>query len=359
MITILIVDDSKVETELFRHILESQPDMKVVACAKDGAEAVMMAARYSPDLITMDLEMPVMDGHTATRLIMSQCPAPIVVISSKLNETSRDMSYLALEAGAVSVLAKPADGTPKSIEQFRLQLIDTVRSMAEIKVIKRRFGQLRQANPVKQLHDHTVTYQSGQFEIVAIGTSIGGPQVLKKMISQLPSSFPVPIVIVQHMTKGFMEGFTHWLNLNSSLRIKNAENNEVLRSGVIYFAPDHLHFTVERTTKGLTVKLIQGEPVSGFCPSITVLLRSIAKTCKNKAIGLLLTGMGSDGAEGLSELKKAGGHTLIQDKKSCVVFGMAAVAQSMGAVDKTVEIDQMANYLTKMVQPAKNGKNTL
>lgn len=346
MIKILIVDDSKVETQLLKHLLESQSDMNVIACARDGAEAIEMTKRYSPDLITMDLEMPVMDGHTATRIIMSQSPTPIVVVSSKLNETSRDMTYLALDAGAVSVLPKPIDGSEKSFEKFRTQLINTVRSMSEIKVIKRRFNQ-----PI--LHEKKLQYQKsmhkpGHFEIIAIGTSIGGPQVLKNIISQLPSTFSVPIVIVQHMASGFMSGFTQWLNTNSPLTIKTAENNEILKSGVIYFAPDHSHLTIERSHKNLIAKLIHDKPVSGFCPSITVLLKSIAKSCQQKAIGILLTGMGSDGAEGLLELKQAGSHTIIQDKKSCVVFGMASIAQSMGAVDRVVEINQMADYIITM-----------
>ncbi len=345
MIKILIVDDSKVETQLFKHLLESQSDMSVIACAKDGAEAIEMTKRFSPDLITMDLEMPVMDGHTATRIIMSQSPTPIVVVSSKLNEASRDMTYLALEAGAVSVLAKPADGSTKAFEQFCSQFIDTVRSMAEIKVIKRRFD--HPMSYIKKSNNRNMIQKSRHFEIVAIGTSIGGPQVLKNIISQLPNSFPVPIVIVQHMTDGFMNGFTQWLNNNCSLTIKNAENDEILKKGFVYFAPDHFHLTIERSNKNLIAKLLRDKPVSGFCPSITVLLKSIAKTCQQNALGVLLTGMGSDGAEGLLELKKAGGHTIIQDKKSCVVFGMGNIAQSIGAVDKVVEIDQMADYIVK------------
>ncbi|HSW93222.1 MAG TPA: chemotaxis-specific protein-glutamate methyltransferase CheB [Gammaproteobacteria bacterium] len=346
MIKILIVDDSAVETRLFKHFLESQPDMCVVAFAKDGAEAIEMARRHSPDLITMDLEMPVMDGHTATRLIMAQCPAPIVVISSKLNETSKDMTYLALEAGAVSVLAKPVNNSPDALEAFGSQLIDTVRSMAEIKVIKRRFDKPLSSKKTSVFPG--VIHTPGSFEIIGMGASIGGPEVLKKIISHLPPTFPVPIVIVQHMTAGFMSGFTRWLDIDSPLTVKNVEHGEVLKKGVIYFAPDHVHFTVERTQKGLTAKLVEGNPVSGFCPSITVLLQSIAETSKNKGLGILLTGMGSDGAEGLLALKKEGGHTLVQDKKSCVVFGMGNVAQSMGAVNEVVPLHQIAQYLIKM-----------
>jgi len=349
MIKILIVDDSKVEAELIKHMLASEPNMTIVGYAKDGEEAIEMTARLSPDLITMDLEMPVMDGHTATRIIMSQFPTPIVVISSKLNEAKKNMTYLALEAGAVSVLAKPINMRSKeNYEEFRKQLIDTVHSMAEIKVIKRRFATPHQQE--QKFNSPTVNHPPGSFEIVAIGTSVGGPQVLRNIFSDLSETFPVPIVVVQHMTHGFMTGFTQWLNMNCPLKVKNVEHNELLQNGVIYFAPDYLHFTIEHSHKGLVAKLIQADPVAGFCPSITVLLQSIAKTCQKKAIGILLTGMGRDGAEGLLALKKAGGHTLVQDPKSCVVFGMGKIAESLGAVDKVVEINQMANYITKMTR---------
>jgi two-component system chemotaxis response regulator CheB len=155
------------------------------------------------------------------------------------------------------------------------------------------------------------------------------------------------------MSTGFMSGFTEWLNRNSQLGVKIAEDGEILQNGTIYFAPDHLHLTVERLHKNLIARLVQSEAVSGFCPSITVLMKSIAKTSRNKAIGILLTGMGSDGAEGLLELKKAGGHTLIQDKESCVVFGMGNIAESLGAVDRIVKISQMADYIISMTSHRK------
>lgn len=348
MIKILIVDDSKIETKLLKHLFESQPDMQVIGCARDGKEAVEMAASLNPDLITMDLEMPIMDGHTATRLIMSQNPVPIVVISSKLNVSVRDMTYLALEAGAVSVLPKPDNINPKKFEESNQQIIDTVRSMAEIKVIKRRFNI---SSPEEKKLSFTDKIQPEKhFELIAIGTSIGGPQTLKNLLSELPENFPVPIVIVQHMTKGFIEGFTKWLNNNTHLKVKNVTDHEKLQKGLIYFAPDQVHLTVQRNQEGLVAKLIKSEPVSGFCPSINVLMKSVAKTCGKNAIGILLTGMGSDGADGLYELKQAGGHTLIQDKKSCVVFGMAGVAESLGAVDKVVEINKMPEYLVKITK---------
>lgn len=347
MITILIVDDSNTDTQILKTLFESQPDMKVVGCAKNGKQAVEMAASLSPDLITMDLQMPEMDGHTATRIIMSQNPVPIVVISSQLQNASIDMTYLALEAGAVSVLNKPRNINSNAFESYKKILVDTIRSMSEIKVIKRRFNL---KDKKEKIIPYSETFKHQNYELLAIGTSIGGPQALKTIFSMLPTDFPLPIVVVQHMTKGFMTGFTEWMNHNLSFSVKNAEQNEVLSPGFIYFAPDQLHLTINRKNSDLIVNLKPGEAVSGFCPSITVLLQSVASTCKNRAIGILLTGMGYDGAQGLLELKQAGGHTIIQDKNSCVVFGMAGVAQNIGAVDKIIELNQIAEYLIKITR---------
>lgn len=348
MINILIVDDSRTEAKLLKFLFESQSDMHVIGVASDGKQAVEMTERLKPDIITMDLEMPVMDGHTATRLIMSQHPTPIVVISSKLKDGSTDMTYLALEAGAVCVIAKPINIGSQGFQQTQKQIIETIRSMSEIKVIKRRFN--THSSIHRTIVSSHVTPEPGNFEIVAIGTSIGGPQALNAILSQLPSHFPVPIVIVQHMSKGFITGFTKWLNNNTSLTVKIADNYEILKKGYVYFAPDNLHLTIARRDNHLICRLTPGEPVSGFCPSITVLLQSIATTCGKRAIGVLLTGMGSDGSQGLLELKQAHGHTIIQDEKSCIVFGMASVAESIGAVDTTIQMDNMANYLIKMTK---------
>ena len=171
------------------------------------------------------------------------------------------------------------------------------------------------------------------------------------ILKKLPANFPVPIVVVQHMTKGFIEGFTHWLNAQITLKVKLAEDHELLENGTVYFAPDNFHLEIERMNDQLVTKLVKGHPISGFCPSATALLRSVATTCGQNAIGVILTGMGSDGAQGLLEIKQQQGHTIIQDSESTVVFGMAGVAQSLGAVDKVVELEQIANYLMQLTKP--------
>lgn len=326
--------------------------MQVIACAKNGKEAVEMAARLKPNLITMDIHMPVMDGFDAIRLIMAQCPTPIVVISSRLQDNEIRATCEALDAGALSVLEKPMNVNSPAFSKIKKHMVDTIRNMAEIKVITRRFYKslpqksLAFSAPLKEIKNRN-------YEIIAIGTSVGGPQALKAILTKLPANFPVPVVVVQHMTPGFIEGFTHWLNENTELKIKNAENSELLSNGTVYFAPDNFHLTVKRNQGKLHACLVKEEAVSGFCPSATKLLQSVANVCGKNSIGVLLTGMGSDGAQGLLELKKAHGHTFVQDEKSAVVWGMAGVADSLGAVDRIVELDQMARYLIDLVMPAK------
>jgi two-component system, chemotaxis family, protein-glutamate methylesterase/glutaminase len=189
-----------------------------------------------------------------------------------------------------------------------------------------------------------------KYEIIAIGVSVGGPMVMKTILSKLPAHFPLPIVVVQHMSLGFITGYAAWLNSYTQLKVKEAEQLELLEKGTVYFAPDNCHFKIQRLNGKLHAKLIKGHPVDGFYPSITVLLNSIAKTCGKNAIGILLTGMGSDGAQGLLAIKNTHGHTVIQDPKSAVVFGMASIAQSLGAVDRVIELDNIASYLTKLVK---------
>jgi two-component system chemotaxis response regulator CheB len=344
MINILIVDDSQTEALLLKSLFEAEKDMRVIGHAKNGEEAIALTAKLKPDIITMDILMPIKNGLEATRLIMSSIPTPIVVISSTANDIVLNTTFLALEAGALSVLEKPEHPNSSTFNTMRQRIIDTVRSMAQIKVITRRFYTPKKMPPI-------ATYtreKTNQFEIIAIGVSVGGPQALKTILTKLPASFPIPIVIVQHMTIGFMLGFTNWLNQQCALKVKIAEPAEELLAGHVYFAPDHHHLEVNRRNGKLIAHLAKTPPVSGFCPSATVLLKSVAVTSGKHAVGALLTGMGNDGAQGLLDLKNAHGHTFIQDKESAVVFGMAGVAQSLNAADKIVPLSKIAIYLISL-----------
>lgn len=348
MIKILIVDDSATETMLLKHVFEKEKDMQVIGCAKNGKEAIELASKLKPDIITMDINMPLLDGFEATRFIMNTNPVPIVVITSTMNDTQMNTAFLALEAGALSVLNKPVNVCDPEFNVVCKRITTLIRSMSEIKVIKKRFK--NEVEFQEKLNIQPLKKNFRHYEIVAIGSSVGGPKALRTILSQLPAHFPVPIVIVQHMSQGFIEGLSKWLNQYCSLMVKCATDQEVLNAGTVYFAPDQHHLKIERLGSHLIARLHQGDPVSGFYPSITTLLNSVAKTCDNKAVAMLLTGMGHDGASGLFEIKAKKGHTIIQDPDSCVVFGMAGVAQSLGAVDHVLKLDEIAGYLIELIE---------
>jgi two-component system chemotaxis response regulator CheB len=344
MINILIVDDSETEAQLLKSLFEAEKDMRVIGHAKNGQEAIDLTLKLKPDIITMDILMPIKNGVEATRVIMSKTPTPIVVISSTTNDVVLNTTFLALEAGALSVLEKPVNPQSVEFDAMRKRIVTTVRSMSQIKVITRRFHlHTKQISP--PLYK---TQMTNKYEIIAIGVSVGGPQALKAIFSKLPANFPIPIVVVQHMTPGFIQGFAHWLDKNCVLTVKNAEQNEPLVGGTIYFAPDNYHLVINRRHGKLIANLIKSPPVSGFCPSATVLLQSVAEVSGHHGVGILLTGMGNDGAQGLLELKKAKGHTFIQDQESTVVFGMAGIALSLNAIDKIVNLDKIADYLIEI-----------
>lgn len=344
MIRIIIADDSPTDTLILKNLFESEPDMVVVACAKNGREALEMIEKHHPDLVTMDIEMPFMNGYETTKIIMTKFPTPVVMISSHIIESESRVAFEALAAGALTVLPKPRDIISKTSNKSARYIIDTVRNMSEIRVIRRsRFPS--STTTLSGVRPRNVT----DYQIVAIGTSVGGPQALKLVLSKLPANFPLPIVIVQHMTPGFMPGFVNWLSNHIKLKVKCAEVEELLQAGTVYFAPDYTHFMVQKRNENAHVLLQEGDPVAGFCPSITMLMKSVAKHYNKNAIAILLTGMGTDGVDGFLELKQAGAHTLIQDESSCVVFGMGAAAKALGSVDKEVKLNQIANYLLQLI----------
>ncbi|MBA2649198.1 MAG: chemotaxis-specific protein-glutamate methyltransferase CheB [Legionella sp.] len=348
MIKILIIDDSATDTALLKHIFEAEEDLEVIGCAQNGQEGIELAEKLKPDLITMDIQMPIMNGYEATRAIMMSNPIPIVVISPTVNNKQLNTAFQALEAGAVSVIEKPVNVSSPEFSYICERMVAIIRGMAEIKVIKQRFPKKIPSVPVAE--QLAIRGRHETYEILAIGASVGGPQALKTLLSELPANFPLPIVIVQHMTAGFMTGFCTWLNEYCKLSVSCAGNLEVLKPGKIYFAPENIHLKIKRVNNQLVTHLQQSAPVCGFIPSINVLFESIAQACGKQAIGILFTGMGKDGAQGLLELKKVKAHTLIQDEKSCVVFGMASVALSLDAVDKIIELNQFVAYLCKLTQ---------
>jgi two-component system chemotaxis response regulator CheB len=343
-IRVLIAEDSPVFRELLMSILQTAPDLQVIGMACNGAEAVRLAKRLEPDVITMDIYMPEMDGFEATRQIMTETPRPIVVISSGVEKNERDLTFSALKAGALAVMPKP---TVFDSPEVHRALAHQVKLMAEVKVV-RHWGRERPSatRPLKHTDPILQASDSGKVGLVAVAASTGGPGVLAEILGALPVNFSVPILVVQHITPGFSQGLADWLNQQTPLAVSLAHVGQVPQPGQVLIAPDHAHLSVD----GRGVVLIKNDGQEyGVCPAADVLFDGVAQHFGSKAIGVILTGMGSDGAEGLKAMRDRGAHTIAQDEQSCVVFGMPGVAIQLGAAEQVLPANRIAAAIKALV----------
>ncbi len=344
MISVLVVEDSSTARELLLDILASEPQsFTLIGEARNGLEAVEMTRRLRPDVVTMDIRMPLLDGIEATRRIMREAPTPVVVVSgSDVLEVQTSME--ALRAGALAVVEKPAGPAVPGFEERCRTLLQTVKLMAGVKVVRRFAGRPApgQVAPIPRI----ASEPRERVQAVAIATSTGGPAALQAIFSQLPGDFPVPILVVQHIARGFIGGLASWLGSASKLRVKIGEGDEPIVPGVAYLAPDDRHLGV--TSHGRIVVSAES-PVGGFRPSGTFLFESAARALGARALAVILTGMGRDGAEGLRRVKALGGRILAQDEMSSVVFGMPSAAIEAGLADEVVPLDSIAGRLLALV----------
>lgn len=349
-IRVLVVDDSATVRKLLVEILESDPEITVVGEASNGAEAVEKAVKLGPDVITMDVNMPVMDGLDATKEIMIAAPTPIVIVSASGNRSAMDLSFNATQAGALMVVSKPQGPDSPRYEEKRSQLIAMVKAMSKVKVVRHWGSAATQAaqTPTTGMP----AFRSGEAKrkklgkLVAIGTSTGGPAALRRILIDLPRDFTAPILVVQHIAKGFVGGLASWLDTGCKLHVRVAENGERALPRTVYLAPDDRHLGV--TADGQTV-LSEDPPIAGFRPSASYLFSSVARAFGSNAIALILTGMGSDGVFGLRELRASGGRVVAQDEATSVVYGMAQEAVRAGVVENVLPLDQMASQLVGLV----------
>ncbi|MEX1050770.1 MAG: chemotaxis-specific protein-glutamate methyltransferase CheB [Gemmatimonadales bacterium] len=342
MIRVLVAEDSVTVREMLVAILTSDPEIAVVAQASNGAEAVELAKQFRPDLITMDVHMPVLDGLAATKEIMIRAPTPILIVSSSSSAQEVDLALNAMRAGALMVVPKPENPLTDDFNGRRTQFVALVKSMAAVKVVRRWDRSGDRARPPAV----SVPPSGAQVRLVTIGASTGGPMALQLILSGLPGDFPVPIVVVQHIAAGFTPGLADWLSASSDLRVKVADAGESLAAHTVYLAPDGRHTGVTREGR---VALMDAPPIGGLRPSATHLFASAAQTFGSSVAAVILTGMGSDGVEGLSAVKAAGGRVLAQDEASSVVYGMPREAVAAGAVDTVLPLDAIAPYLVKLV----------
>lgn len=341
-IKVLVVDDSPVAQELLVHILNSDRRMEVVGTASSGEGAIEAAELFSPSVITMDIHMAKMDGFEATRRIMEIHPTPIVIVTGSPTAKEVSIAVRALEAGALAVVQKPRGFGGPDYEANASNFVQTVKLMSEVKVVRRRFIPPQQPEQQRGLK---IELQP-EIQLVAIGASTGGPPVLQTILSGLPENFPVPVLVVQHMAEGFIEGFVEWLGQVSNLPVHIAAHGEYILPGHVYFAPDGSQMKVG--SKG-RIYLSKDAVKNGLCPSVSSLFGSVAEVFGKNSMGVILTGMGKDGVKELKLMKDKGAITIAQDKESSVVFGMPGEAVDIGAALYVLSPEKIAQVLSSLL----------
>ena len=329
----LLVNDAEAAQMLLAAVLQADDDISVVGVARDGVEAVAMARRLQPDVVIMDIFMPRLDGVEATKRIMSDCPAPVVVVSASRAIDAARRCMDAVKAGAVGILESPLGPRHPDFDRSRRLFADRIKAYADVQVVSRRPPPLppaREALPSRR--------PVGAVGIVA---STGGPAALETLLRPLPADFPAPIFVVQHMAPGFLAGLAAWLDDPCALTVRLAREGEVAAPGTVYVAPEDRHLQLRGERLGFT----DGPPVGGFRPSADPLLESLATTYGASAVGIALTGMGRDGVAGLLALRQAGGFVIAQDPASCVVHGIPQAAMAAGATDAQLPLADIAPAL--------------
>lgn len=349
MIRVLIAEDSAAARLLLVSMLGGDPEIEIVAEVSDGEAAVEAARRLRPDVITMDIQMPKLDGLDATARIMNESPLPIVVVSSSVSVRDVASTFAALKAGALAALPKPGWGGGEAGEEERRTFVSTVKAMARVKVVRRWSGAQdaigMPGSPASRPSLAGVV-TSRKVSLVAIAASTGGPTALQKVLSSLPATFEAPIVVVQHISRGFIPGFATWLDGECALRVKLAEPSEPLTAGTVYIAPDEAHMGV---TSGRRTKAVAGPPVNGFCPSASVLFESAADAYGQSLAAVILTGMGSDGVSGLRRVMAKGGYVIAQDQATSLIYGMPGEAVAAGVVDVSLPLSAIGKHLQKLL----------
>lgn len=344
MIKVLIVEDSPVAREFLIHILSSDPALHVVGAAGNGLEALEAVRQKKPDVITMDIHMPMMDGFEATRKIMETLPTPIVIVSASTSAREVASTFRAMEVGALAVILRPPGIGHPEHEAAARELIQTVKLMSEVRVVRRIPTATRGRTPGRPAIAPLPILPTG-IQVAVMGASTGGPPVLQKILSRLPQNLPFPVLIVQHIAAGFVKGFGEWLAGASGFPVRIASQGEVLLPGQAYIAPDGFHMGVGT---GPRILLSDHVPEDGLRPSVAHLFRSVAQVLGPAAVGVLLTGMGRDGAQELKTMKDKGAITIAQDEESSVVHGMPAEAIKLDAATYVLPPEGIADFLAAL-----------
>jgi Chemotaxis response regulator containing a CheY-like receiver domain and a methylesterase domain len=339
-IRVLVVDDSALMRQMLSAILSSDSGIEVVGTAPDPLVAREKIKALNPDVLTLDVEMPRMDGLAFLEKLMTLRPMPVVMVSS-LTERGAEVTMKAMELGAVDVFCKPADLSSGGLQAHARELIDKVRAAANARVRPLR------DRPVAPSHLSVTTIYKSTDRLVAIGSSTGGVEALRDIILALPADAP-PVVITQHIPPKFSASFAERLNGLAAVRVKEAAEGDRIYAGHVFIAPGDKHLAVRRSGAALICHAYDGPLVTGHKPSADVLFHSVAEACGAKAVGVILTGMGRDGADGLLAMRKAGAATIGEDENSCVVYGMPKAAKELGAVEHELPLSRIAEEILRL-----------
>jgi two-component system chemotaxis response regulator CheB len=345
MIRVLLVDDSPLVLHILQRLLSRSPEIQVVGTAADGKEALELVPALNPDVICTDLHMPVMDGLELTRAVMDNYPRPILVVSVSVEPGSPNV-FRMLEAGAVDIMPKPRDIMNGDMDKLANELASKIRILAGVRVFRRRNNVHGAPAAKPALKPAVLPCPQAPLRIVVIGASTGGPQALREILGHLPATFPLPVLCVQHIGSNFLSEMVTWLAEICPLPVRKAAHGEKPQAGVVYFAPEDAHLELDN---GGRFVLSLAQPLDGHRPSVTVTMRFAARCFGGGTVGVLLTGMGRDGAEGMASIAAAGGITIAQDEASSVVYGMNKQAVELGAVQHILPLEQIAPALVGLV----------
>ena len=344
LIRVLIVEDSRVVRLLLEHLIRADPRLELAGSVGSAEEALRVLEQVAPDVISMDIRLPGMNGFEATRRIMAERPTPIVVVSASVEAADLQISMNALRAGALAVVEKPVGTSHADYQAVAERLCTQLVIMSQVRVVRQRADRTIPARrPVPS------TAPSGPFAVLGLVASTGGPRALSQVLGALAPTFPLPILVVQHITSSFLEGFASWLGTVCPFPVSLAHENEVPIPGRVYLPRADLHLRLEQGR----LRLDHGEPVCIQRPSGTILFRSMAKSLGNGALGVLLTGMGEDGAEGLADIRAAGGYTIAEDASTAVVHGMPGAAVQRGAACEVIPLPDIAPRILELVAPTR------
>jgi two-component system chemotaxis response regulator CheB len=341
-VRVVVVDDSALVRQVLRELIDAEPDMEVVGVAADPVAAREVIRCTSPDVITLDVEMPRMDGLEFLRRLMRLRPTPVVMVSS-LTERGSEVALRALELGAVDVLAKPKVGIADGLMEYRHELADKIRTAARARVacVRADVAAARTADAVLPV---TLSRVASTEKLIVIGASTGGTEAIKEVLTRLPPDAP-GVLVTQHMPEAFTRSFAQRLDGLCRIRVKEAEHGERVLPGHAYVAPGHSHLLLRRSGANYVTELSQGPAVNRHRPAVDVLFRSTANAAGQNALGVILTGMGKDGAAGMLEMKRAGAYNIAQDEATCVVYGMPREAVAAGGVDEVLPLREIAGRL--------------